>query len=57
MQKQLSFLEKVPPDEAAPVWAQANEEHRTEVVQELARLIAKLALKDLSGEEEEPSDE
>jgi len=41
---QLSFLDKQPPDGAAPVWAALDDEQRTLVVAILARLIARIAI-------------
>lgn len=40
---QMSFLETPPPGGAAPAWAALDEQQRAEVVEALARLIAKVA--------------
>lgn len=40
---QMSFLDEPPPDGAAPVWAALDGQQQAEVVEALARLIAKVA--------------
>jgi hypothetical protein len=41
--QQMSLLETLPPAGTAPAWTGLDEQQRTEVVQVLARLIAKVA--------------
>lgn len=43
MKQQMSFPETLPSADAAPVWAALDGQHRTVVVANLARLIAKMA--------------